>query len=350
LNRSERKAILLALTAAALFGLNAPASKLLLGRVPAARMASLLYFGAGLGMLALGLIRRAGGRAPLDARITRKELPWVVRMILLDVAAPVCLMVGLSRTAPANASLLGNFEIVATSLIAYLFFREYVGRRMWIAIALITLSSMILSFGGEGSFSFSPGSALVLLASVLWGLENNCTRMLSLKDPTQIVVIKGLGSGAVSLLISLLLGEGGAPLPYILAALALGFVSYGLSIYCYVLAQRDLGAARTSACYAVAPFFGVLLSALIFGQRFEASFALALTIMIAGAWFAAVERHRHLHVHEAVTHEHRHSHLDGHHTHTHNVPVAGEHSHVHTHERMEHSHPHTPDLHHTHAH
>ena len=116
------KAILMAVLAAALFGLNAPISKVLLAEVPAAFMASLLYFGAGLGMLAVSLLKRAGKRERLEARITKKEMPYVVGMILLDVAAPICLMVGLSTAAPANASLLNNFEIVATSLIALAIF------------------------------------------------------------------------------------------------------------------------------------------------------------------------------------------------------------------------------------
>ena len=166
----------------------------------------------------------------------------------------------------------------------------------------------------------------------------------------QIVVIKGLGSGAVSLGLALFLGQSGAPLRYMAAALALGFVCYGLSIALYVLAQRRLGAARTSAYYAVAPFVGVALSAAIFGQRFEPSFALALLIMIAGTCFAASERHRHAHMHEALAHEHRHSHSDGHHAHAHDGPVSGEHSHFHIHEPVEHTHGHTPDLHHNHPH
>jgi len=49
--------------------------------------------------------------------------------------------------------------------------------------------------------------------------------------------------------------------------LLLGFVAYGLNIYFYILAQRDLGAARTSAYYAIAPFVGVLLSVIIFGKN-----------------------------------------------------------------------------------
>lgn len=346
----KMKAVLMAILAAALFGLNAPVSKVLLAGIPAAFMASLLYFGAGLGMLAISLAKKAGKKGRLEARITKKEMPYVAGMILLDVAAPICLLVGLGTTASANASLLNNFEIVATALIALTIFHENIGRSMWISICLIALSSMILSFEDIGSFSFSTGSIFILLACVLWGFENNLTRMLSSKDPVQIVVIKGLSSGAVSLMIALSLGQANVSIPYMFAALLLGFVSYGLSISFYVLAQRELGAARTSAYYAVAPFVGVLFSVLIFGQSFTPSFVLALLLMIAGAYFAGAERHKHSHVHEATTHEHRHGHSDNHHSHAHDHPVSGEHSHVHPHERTEHSHIHTPDTHHTHAH
>ena len=63
----------------------------------------------------------------------------------------------------------------------------------------------------------------------------------------------------------------------------LGFVAYGLSIFFYVYAQRGLGAARTSAYYAVNPFIGAALSLVLFqtvpGRRF-----VALALMALGAW------------------------------------------------------------------
>jgi drug/metabolite transporter (DMT)-like permease len=205
-------------------------------------------------------------------------------MIALDIAAPIALLFGLSMTTPANASLLNNFEIVATSLIALLVFKEAVGRRMWLALALITLSSLILSFEDMSSLSFSLGSLLVLAACVCWGFENNCTRMLSHKNPLHIVVVKGLGSGIGALVIAFASGEYSFDALYIVLAILLGFFAYGLSIYFYIRAQRDLGAARTSAYYAVAPFIGVGLSLIIFGNPLTATFILALIIMIAGAY------------------------------------------------------------------
>ena len=273
-------AIFSAILAAALYALNAPASKLLLQNVPPSMMAALLYLGAGLGMLLMGLARRAAGRPSAEAHLTRKDLPYTIGMIVLDILAPIFLMIGISHTTAANASLLNNFEIVATSLIALFIFKEKISRRLWLAIGLIVLSSALLTVEDAGSLKFSVGSVFVLLASCCWGRENNWTRMLSQSDPQEIVIVKGLGSGAGALLVALLTGESFPAWGYVPFALLLGFVAYGLSIYFYVYAQRYLGAARTSAYYAIAPFIGVLMSLAIFREMPGMIFFAALAVMI----------------------------------------------------------------------
>ncbi len=279
-----KRSVFYAVLAAALYALNAPVSKLLLQNVPPTMMAGFLYLGAGAGMVLMGLARSKTGRGRQEARLTKKDLPFTIGMVVLDIAAPVFLMIGLRRTTAANASLLNNFEIVATSLIALLIFKEKIGKRLWLAIGLITLSSILLSVEDAGSFQFSVGSLFVLLACVCWGLENNCTRNLSQSDPLEIVIIKGFGSGIGSVLIGLFAGETLPVLSDLLKILLLGFVAFGLSIYFYVYAQRDLGAAKTSAYYAVSPFIGVLLSLVIFREIPGVQFFAALLIMLAGTW------------------------------------------------------------------
>lgn len=283
----KRVSIVWAVLAAALYAISAPVSKVLLGDVSPTMMAALLYLGAGTGMLLLGVVRKRVGLGTSEQRLTRKDLPYTVGMIVLDIAAPICLMAGLASTTSANASLLNNFEIVATSLIALLVFREAISRRLWLAIGLITLSSLILSFEDASSLSFSTGSLLVLAACVCWGFENNCTRMMSQSDPLEIVVLKGFGSGLGSLAIAFAAGESLPALPYVLGTLVLGFLAYGLSIFFYVYAQRQLGAAKTSAYYAIAPFIGVVLSLLLFREWPAPSFWVALAIMAMGAYLAA---------------------------------------------------------------
>lgn len=282
------KAIFFAVLAAALYALNSPLSKLLLRDVSPMMMAAFLYLGAGMGLFAVGLFRRLDPDAREELPLTREELPYTLGMIVLDIAAPIFLMLGLSQTTAENASLLNNFEIVATSLIAFLVFHEHISGRLAAGISFVTLASLILSFEDMKSFSFSVGSLYVLAACVCWGFENNCTRMLSDKSPIQIVVIKGFCSGLGSLVIALAVGERFPGVVYILAAMLVGFVAYGLSICFYIYAQRDLGAARTSAYYSVAPFVGVFLSLLIFREWPEANFWVALVIMAGGTWLVSV--------------------------------------------------------------
>lgn len=289
MKKDQPLAVFWAILAAALYAISSPVSKLLLQHVPPTMMAALLYLGAGIGMSFIAIIRIKNGRVDDEMKLTKKELPFTLGMILLDILAPIFLMIGLLSTTPATVSLLNNFEIVATSLIALMIFKELIPKRLWLAIIFITLASVLLSVEDFGDLTFSKGSLLVLLASICWGLENNITRTLSVKDPMQVVILKGFGSGTGSLLISLFIGDTAVKLPYLLLTLLLGFVAYGLSIYLYVYAQRYLGAAKTSAYYAIAPFIGALLSLLIFQELPTSSFLLAVAIMIIGTYFASTD-------------------------------------------------------------
>ena len=281
------KPILYALGAAALYAINTPLSKLLLSSVPSTLMAAFLYLGAGLGVGLMYLFHRK--KEDRSERIGKSDLPYTVGMIVLDILAPIFLMIGSKYGSAANASLLGNFEIVATTLIALIAFKETVTRRLWIAIALITASSIVLSFNGNGSFQFSVGSLFILLATVCWGLENNCTRSISDKSTYEIVLLKGLFSGSGSLIIAMILGEQLPNVRYIILAMLLGFVAYGLSIFLYVRAQHFLGAAKTSAYYAIAPFIGSFLSFVLIGEALTGTYFLGLIIMIAGTLFVVMD-------------------------------------------------------------
>lgn len=274
-------AILSAILAAVFYAISTPFSKLLLARIAPTFLAAFLYLGAGIGIGVVYLcVPKA--RKTKSEKLTRKDLPYVLGMIALDIAAPICLMLGLKTATAANVALLNNFEIVATSLLALLLFKEAISKRLWAAIALITLASAVLSVQDDSGLQFSVGSLFVLAACLCWGLENNCTRKLSTKNTYQIVLLKGVFSGLGSLAIAFAVGEPFPKLVYLLAALALGFVAYGLSIFVYIRAQRTLGAAKTSAYYAFAPFVGALLSFLIVGEPLTWTFLVALCIMMAG--------------------------------------------------------------------
>ena len=286
--RTAQTGIMLAILAAALYALNAPLSKILLDYLPPTLTAGFLYIGAGLGMGAVAVIRRARGTSDCEKKLTKAELPYTVAMVVLDIAAPIFLMYGLKSSSAASASLLNNFEIVATALVALVFFKEKISGRLWLGIIAVTAACILLSVEDmDGGVRFSYGALFILLACACWGVENNCTRKISSKDPMQIVLIKGIFSGTSSVIIGLCLGERITVWWSVFAVLAVGLVAYGLSIFFYVHAQRKLGAARTGAYYAIAPFIGTALSLAIFRTLPHYTFFIALVVMLVGAWLCA---------------------------------------------------------------
>ncbi len=278
-----KKYILFGLLSALFYALSIPLSKLLLEQFSSVQLSGLLYFGAGIGMGIILLFKPK--IVQNEENITKSDLPYTILMILLDIIAPILLMTGLTVSNSETVALLGNFEIVATSLIALIIFKEKIHIKLWIGILLITMSCILLSIGSFENVKFSFGSLFVLGACLCWGLENNCTKKLSSKNPLQIVFLKGIFSGFGALIVSIAFSLWHNSGVYFIFALLLGFFSYGLSVLFYILCQRGLGAAKTSAIYALNSFFSVLLSFLIFGTSLNLSFLIAFVVMSMGMLF-----------------------------------------------------------------
>ena len=311
--RANLPFILQALLAALFFGASAPLSKLLLGEVPPVLMAAFLYLGSGTGISLIKLSQRITSNQK-EAGIRRPDVGWLAGAIITGgIIAPIILMISLQHTAASTASLLLNFEGVATTLIALFFFRESISRRAIAAILAITLASIFLSTNPQSTnFRFSLGALGILLACTLWGLDNNFTRNISAKDPLTIVAWKGLVAGTFSLFLGLFLGQQLPALRSIVGILLLGFISYGLSTMLFIYSMRGLGASRTSALYGTAPLAGVILSILIFHDPITLSFIVAAILMVAGAFMLSSEEHAHFHIHQPIVHDHRHIHDEFH--------------------------------------
>ena len=341
--------VILALSAALLFGVSAPFAKLLLRSAAPQLLAGLLYLGSGVGLAALWLGRR---RSRHEAPLTRRDGSWLAGAIAFGgVLGPMLLMTGLARTPASSASLLLNLEGVFTALIAWFVFRENFDRRIALGMLAIVAGGVVLSWVGRLELGGLTGPFMIAGATLCWGLDNNLTQKVSARDPVQIAMLKGLAAGSVNTAIALALGTAWPTLPRVGAALVLGFLSYGVSLVFFVLALRHLGTARTGAYFAAAPFVGAAVSLAVFGERPSLAFGAGAALMALGVWLHVTERHEHEHVHEAMEHEHLHVH-DEHHQHAHGPddPPGEPHSHPHHHEPTVHTHPHYPDIHHRHAH
>lgn len=343
----QERGILAALGAALLFGAGTPAAKLLLGPTSPWLLAGLLYLGSGIGLALFRLIRRAE-----PVRLARSEIKWLVAAIVAGgMIGPALLMWGLSRMPASGASLLLNAEGVLTALLAWFVFRENFDRRIAIGMAFIVAGAVVLSWPREAQLGDALPALAVLGACLAWAIDNNFTRKVSLGDATFIAMIKGLTAGATNLALALIAGAVLPSIEIVVAAGLLGVVSYGASLALFVIALRELGAARTGAYFSTAPFAGALIAIFFLGETVTIQLVAASVLMGIGVWLHLTERHEHTHNHNALDHEHEHTH-DIHHQHFHPEPVSTgtRHTHPHRHEPNTHTHPHYPDAHHDHEH
>lgn len=349
-----RAGVAYAFLAALSFGASTPFAKTLLGDITPVMLAALLYLGSGVGLFAWFGLRvlwpSAGAHA--STRLARGDMPWLAGVILFGgIAGPVLLMVGLVRTPASSASLLLNMEGVLTSLLAWFVFKENYDRRIIAGMVLIVAGGVVLGWEQRPEFGVPWGALAIVAACLCWGIDNNLTRKISACDAVQLAAIKGLVAGMVNFCIAMALGHGLPSISDIARASLIGFCGYGLSLVFFVLALRNLGAARTGAYFSAAPFVGAAISLVLLGDASSSGFWLAGLLMAAGIWLHLTERHDHIHTHTLLRHAHTHVH-DIHHQHNHDFDWDGKepHAHPHQHQPLTHSHPHVPDIHHQHRH
>jgi drug/metabolite transporter (DMT)-like permease len=347
-------AVLAALASAVLFGVSTPAAKALLGVMHPVILAGLFYCGAGIGIALLRALARPilNASAARQQPLGRQDYPWLAGAIALGgIAGPVLLMLGLSSTPAATASLLLTIEGAATALLAWFVFHENFDRRIALGMACLVAGAVIASWSGTPTIESLTGPLAVIGACVAWGIDNNLTRKVSLADPLQIVQLKGLIAGPVNLLLGLWAGGALPGALEILVAGVVGFICYGMSLALFVIALRHLGTARTGAYFSTAPFIGAAIAVIASQQPLTIQLVAAGALMALGVWLHVTERHAHAHSHARMVHAHSHSH-DAHHRHSHGPddPPGEPHTHAHEHEPVTHSHPHVPDMHHDHRH
>ena len=351
-HRHDRRGITYALAAAVLFGASTPGAKLLLVGISPVLMAGLLYLGSGVGLSLWLLLRATASGRRRDARLARRDLLWLMAVVLAGgVVGPALLMWGLARTPASTSSLLLNLEGVLTAALAWFVFRENFDRRIALGMLAIVAGGVLLSWGGTPEPGVPWGILAIAGACGAWALDNNLTRKISAADPVQIAAFKGLVAGTTNVALALGTGATWPAVGVVLSASVLGLLGYGLSLVLFILGLRHLGSARTGAYFSCAPFVGAAVALPLLGEQPTVIFVAAAALMGVGLWLHLTEQHGHLHVHAPVAHDHWHEH-DRHHQHEH-VPIetsAGPHAHVHEHETLEHSHPHYPDIHHRHKH
>ena len=233
-----------------------------------------------------------------------------------------------------------NLEMVATAVLGHFFFKDYLTPRSLLAAGGIFLAAGILAVG-DGIAVIQAGM-LVALACACWAVDNHLTVLIDGITPAQSTFWKGLVAGFTNLVIGASLAPISAPFLSILSGLAVGTVSYGLSIVFYITAAQPTHFFKR-------PFLGVLLSIVSLREPFTPVQGLVAILFFISILVVFLEQHQHQHEHFDCYHKHLHCHDDGTHLHKHpGHPEDQRHCHHHSHEAMAHTHPHMPDLHHRH--
>jgi drug/metabolite transporter (DMT)-like permease len=339
---------LIGLAAAVTFGAGTPFAKRLLEDTRPQLLAGLLYLGAFIVLAAVHPFRRRSR----EARLRAADAPRLVGLVACGgVLAPVLLLLGLDRVSGSAGSLLLNLEGPCTMVIGLAVFGEHLGRRAWFGAAVVFAGGALLSLSGPAGSVDALGALCIAAACLLWGVDNNLTQSLTLRDPFSIVGVKAGAAAAVNLSLAGALGATWPSFPVVLGALAVGAVAYGASIVLDAYALRSLGAAREAIVFASAPFVGALLSIPVLSETMSATEVFAGLAMAAGILLMIQERHVHEHEHEPLVHDHLHVHDEHHlHEHHHGVPADEPHAHEHRHATLRHRHRHVSDAHHRHRH
>lgn len=342
----------LVLGAAMLFGASTPAAKFLVGQLHPQLLAGLLYLASGLSLALYSAASRRLGSAAQETSLKKADIPWLAGAIVSGgIAAPLLLMIGLTTTSGAAASLILNLEAVFTALLAWFCFKENFDRRIFLGMVSIVLGSILLAWQPGVVMAISFGSLAIMAGCFCWALDNNLTRNISDADPVQIAAIKGLVAGLVNCGIALALGSHLPSISILAGSAVVGLMGYGVSLALFIKALRYLGTARTGAYFSTAPFAGAILALLILHEPLTANLMAATGFMVFGVWLHLTESHEHEHSHPEEEHEHLHRH-DEHHQHEHDpgIDLSEPHSHWHRHVSIAHSHPHYPDTEHRHEH
>lgn len=272
------------ITATVLFGSATPVLKILVTGIPPLVLLGLLSIGSCGGVACWRVLSTSNPFLPKNPTTGWRERGLFLGTVLVGgLLAPFIQILSLPLTHAATASLLLNFEIVATVLIAFLVFHEPEDRKIGAAIAVILGGSILLSWNGSNLFDFSPGAVGIIISAFFWGLDNNFMAHITAFSPERIAVAKSGVGGILAWGLVFLLREPLPPWDLAVLALLTGFVSFGLGLVLFIRALRAMGAARAGAIYAAAPFIGCIVSLLVFAEPLGLRFWIALPLFAAGA-------------------------------------------------------------------
>lgn len=286
LKKNERKGLLFAFLSAFLYDLNVPVSKYSLKTLSTNEILFLLYFGSAVGLFLLMLFNK---KQKFSLKPQKGESIFIIGVIIFDILAALFIVESLKYIDASTVSLISILEISFTIVISHFIFKTKISKKLIIAVILVSIGGILLSFDSSTEFKLSIASMLTVFATACWGLENNLTAKVSDKNPLLLVFYKCFAVAIFNLLFILNINifELFINNWYLLV---IGFFTYGISILYYVYAINYIGISKTSIVFSFSPVFGALISLILFKEKITIYFVISLILMLMGIYFTIIDK------------------------------------------------------------
>lgn len=286
LKKNERKGLLFAFLSSFLYDLNVPVSKYSLKTLSTNEILFLLYFGSAVGLFLLMLFNK---KQKFSLKPQKGESIFIIGVIIFDILAALFIVESLKYIDASTVSLISILEISFTIVISRFIFKTKISKNLIIAVILVSIGGILLSFDSSTEFKLSIASMLTVFATACWGLENNLTAKVSDKNPLLLVFYKCFAVAIFNLLFILNINifELFINNWYLLV---IGFFTYGISILYYVYAINYIGISKTSIVFSFSPVFGALISLILFKEKITIYFVISLILMLMGIYFTIIDK------------------------------------------------------------
>lgn len=286
LKKNEKKGLLFAFLSAFLYDLNVPVSKYSLKTLSTNEILFLLYFGSAVGLFLLMLFNK---KQKFSLKPPKGESIFIIGVIIFDILAALFIVESLKYIDASTVSLISILEISFTIVISHFIFKTKISKNLIIAVILVSIGGILLSFDSSTKFKLSIASMLTVFATACWGLENNLTAKVSDKNPLLLVFYKCFAVAIFNLLFILNINIFELFINN-WSLLVIGFFTYGISILYYVYAINYIGISKTSIVFSFSPIFGALISLILFKEKITIYFVISLILMLMGIYFTIIDK------------------------------------------------------------
>ena len=273
------------LFAALLFGSVFSLAKVPLATIDPLALTAIIYTISGLALMPVA-------RASFTFERKHDYLYVVIVTIFGGISAPLLLMYGLQQTAASTAAILTNGEIVFTLALSSIFFGEKPhGRIGLFAVILVVVGLVIATTEDltalESILELNPGNIMILASMLMWAIDNNISRRLTLKvNPAKIAMVKSLGGGLVLVVIALVMGKGniiaGIKFDMWMLVIFMSISGFGGALLLFLEGIKRIGTVKTMSMFSMTPIFGIVIAALALGESITVFQGIATGLIIMG--------------------------------------------------------------------